>query len=115
MNIKPLYKSRESILLVGLEDDYRQVCVPDGLVVAIDLKNKKIIQPPWSGQKILRQGDYSPIIPQEKNSYRQKIKKSLKKRKISDIEKQLQHPPEEAVNSLIWKPRRFKKNGVGKD
>ncbi len=106
MNIKPLYKS-DSKILVGLEEDFREVCAMDGLVISIDLENKKIVHPPWSGQKILMEGDYIPIMIDKKNKYRQKIKKALKKRMIADIEKQLKDPPVEAVNSLIWKPERF--------
>ncbi|MBN1387234.1 MAG: hypothetical protein JW965_02235 [Bacteroidales bacterium] len=106
MNIKPLYKS-ERVILVGLEDDFQEVCVLDGLVMSIDLRDKKIIHPPWSGQKILKEGYYTPIMIHQKNDYRQKIKQSLKRRMINDIEKQLKHPPEEAVNSLIWKPERL--------
>ena len=106
MNIKPLYKS-DSKILVGLDDDFKEVCVIDGLVICIDLENKKIVHPPWSGQKILMKGDYRPIMTHQKNIYRQKIRKALKKRIIADIEKQLKHPPLEAVGSLIWKPERL--------
>jgi hypothetical protein len=109
MNIKPLYRS-DSKILVGLEDDFRELCVLDGIVMSIDLQDKKVIHPPWSGQKILKDGDYIPIMIHQKNDYRQKIKKSLKRKMIHDIEKQLQHPPEEAVNSLIWKPERLNMN-----
>lgn len=106
MNIKPLYKS-DSIILVGLEDDFQELCVLDGLVMSIDLQDKKIVHPPWSGQKILMEGDYTPIMIHQKNDFRQKIKKRLKKKMIADIEKQLKHPPEKAVDSLIWKPDRL--------
>ncbi len=106
MNIKPLYKS-DSKILVGLEDDFQELCVLDGLVMSIDLQDKKIVHPPWSGQKILMEGDYTPIMIHQKNDYRQKIKKSLKKKMIANIEKQLKYPPEEAVYSLIWKPDRL--------
>ncbi|KPK31774.1 MAG: hypothetical protein AMK70_11775 [Nitrospira bacterium SG8_35_1] len=106
MNIKPLYKSEREIL-VGLNDDFRELCVLDGLVMIVDLLERKIVHPPWSGQKILMKGDYTPIMIHQKNEFRQKIKKSLKRKMINDIENQLKHPPEEAVNSLIWKPERF--------
>lgn len=106
MKIKPLYKSDNEIL-VGLDDDFREVCVPDGLVMSIDLERKKVIRTPWSGQKILMEGNYSPIMLHQKNKYRQKIRKALRKRIIADIEKQLTKPPEEAVHSLIWKPERL--------
>jgi len=106
MNIKPLYKS-DSKIIVGLEDDFQELCVLDGLVMSIDLQDKKIVHPPWSGQKILMEGDYTPIMIHQKNDYRQKIKKSLKKKMIANIEKQLKYPPEEAVYSLIWKPDRL--------
>ncbi len=106
MNIKPLYKSNREVL-VGLEDDFRELCVLDGLVISIDLKNRKIVHPPWSGQKVLLEGDYTPIMIHQKNDFRQKIKRSLKRKMINDIENQLKNPPEEAVNSLIWKPDRL--------
>lgn len=106
MSIKPLYKSSSEIL-VGLSEDFREVCVIDGLVISIDLEKKRILHKPWSGQKILKEGKYLPIMVNQKNDYRQKIKKSLKRKMIADIENQLKYPPEEAVNSLIWKPDRF--------
>lgn len=106
MNIKPLYKSDNEIL-VGLNDDFRELCVLDGIVMSVDLKDKKIVHPPCSGQKLLMEGNYTPIMVDQKDKYRQKIKKNLKKRMITDIEKQLEHPPQEAVNSLIWKPERL--------
>lgn len=111
MNIKPLYKS-DNVVLVGLEDDFGEPCVPDGLVSAIDLGNKKVLHAPWSGQKILREGEYTPILSHQKNEFRQKIKKRLKKRLIADIEKQLDHPSQEAVDSLIWKPARLLVNST---
>lgn len=106
MNIKPLYIS-DNFILVGLEDDFSEPCVPDGLVSTLDLRKGKVLQSPWSGQKTLRQGNYIPILSHQKDEYRQKIKKKLKKRIISDIEKQLKYPPREAVDSLIWKPARL--------
>ncbi|MEA1887992.1 MAG: hypothetical protein U9N72_12365 [Bacteroidota bacterium] len=106
MNIKPLYKSDNEVL-VGLNDDFRELCVLDGLVMSIDLKDKKIVHPPCSGQKLLMEKNYSAIMIDQKEKYRQKIKKSLKKRTIADIENQLINPPQEAVDSLIWKPDRL--------
>ncbi|MDZ7738557.1 MAG: hypothetical protein U5K32_05715 [Bacteroidales bacterium] len=106
MNIKPLYKS-DMVILVGLDDDFIEPCVLDGLVIAIDLDNKEIFQSPWSGQKILREGDFTPILSHQKDEYSKRIKKSLKKRMIADIEKKLKHPSQEAVDSLIWKPARL--------
>ncbi len=112
MNVKPLYKS-DNLVLVGLEDDFREPCVLDGLVSVIDLRERKILQSPWSGQKILREGGFTPILFHQKDEYRKKIKKSLKKRMIADIEKQLKCPSQEAVNSLIWKPSRLVENTMG--
>ncbi|MFO7850970.1 MAG: hypothetical protein ACQERS_14610 [Bacteroidota bacterium] len=106
MNIKPLYKSDNEIL-VGLNDDFRELCVLDGIVMSVDLEDKKIVHPPYSGQKLLMEGNYTPIMIDQKDKYRQKIKTSLKKRMIAEIEKQLEHPPQEAVDSLIWKPERL--------
>ncbi|HDZ42177.1 MAG TPA: hypothetical protein ENH59_10955 [Bacteroidetes bacterium] len=109
MNIKPLYKSGNKVL-VGLDEDFREVCLMDGLVMIVDLDSKVVIHPPWSGQKILMKGDYVPIMTHQKNKYRQKIRKVLRKRKIAEIEKQLRGPSEEAIDSLIWKPERFEKS-----
>jgi hypothetical protein len=106
MNIKPLYESGREIL-VGLDDDFREVCVPDGLVMIIDLERKKVLRSPWSGQKILMTGEFTPIMMHLKNEYRKKIKKAFRKRTIAEIEKQLTNPPEEAVQSLLWKPERL--------
>lgn len=108
MNIKPLYKS-DSKVLVGLEEDFPELCVLDGLVMGIDLESKKILHPPWSGQKILMEGEYTPILVQQKNSYRQKIRKAFRKKKIAEIERQLRNPSGEAIDSLIWKAERFEK------
>lgn len=106
MNIKPLYKSGREIL-VGLDDDFSEVCVPDGLVMVIDLEGKKILRTPWSGQRILMTGDFSPIRIPRKDKYRKKIKKAFRKRKVAEMEKQLTNPPREAVESLLWKPERL--------
>ncbi|MGM0666650.1 MAG: hypothetical protein ACQETA_04960 [Bacteroidota bacterium] len=106
MNIKPLYKSDRKIL-VGLDDDFREVCVPDGLVMVIDLERKKILRPPWSGQRILMTEDFAPIMMHQKSEYRKRIKKAFRKRTIAEIEKQLKNPPDEAVESLLWKPERL--------
>lgn len=112
MNIKPLYKS-DRVILVGLDDDFSEPCVLDGLVSAVDLDNKKILQSPRSGQKILREGNFTPILSHQKDLYRKKIKKSLKKRVIANIERQLKDPSKEAVDSLIWKPERLLGNSFG--
>lgn len=106
MNIKPLYKSEKKIM-VGLDDDFREVCVPDGLVIVIELEEKKILRSPWSGQKILMNGDFTPIMKHQKSEYRQKIRRAFRKRIIAEIEKQLKNPPEEAIESLLWKPERL--------
>ena len=106
MNIKPLYKSGREIL-VGLDDDFSEVCVPDGLVMVIDLEGKKVVRTPWSGQRILMTGDFSPIRIARKDKYRRKIKKAFRKRKIAEMEKQLTNPAREAVESLLWKPERL--------
>ncbi|MDT8401093.1 MAG: hypothetical protein RQ743_05310 [Bacteroidales bacterium] len=106
MNIKPLYKSDNKIL-VGLDDDFREVCLLDGLVMIIDLDRREAVHPPWSGQKILTEGNYTPIMTHQKDKYRKKIKKAFKKRKIAEIEKQLKSPTREAIDSLIWKPERL--------
>jgi len=108
MNIKPLYSS-DSKVLVGLEDDFRELCVLDGLVMSIDLERKKIIREPWSGQKLLLEEDYTPILIKQKNTYRQKIRKAFRRKKIAEMEKQLRNPSEEAIKSLIWKPERLVK------
>ena len=93
---------------MGLDDDFSEVCVPDGLVMVIDLEGKKILNSPWSGQKILMTGDFTPIKIHQKSEYRKRIRKALRKRTIADIEKQLKNPDEEAVESLVWKPERLK-------
>ncbi|MBS0011760.1 MAG: hypothetical protein KFF49_10150 [Bacteroidales bacterium] len=104
--MKPLYKSGNEIM-VGLDDDFSEVCLPDGLVMIIDLERKRVIHPPWSGHKLLMKGNYDPIMTDQKNKYRQKLRRALRKRKLAEIEKQLRWPGEEAVNSLIWKPERL--------
>lgn len=106
MKVKPLYRNGDRIL-VGLYDDFSEVCVIDGLVVTVDLKKRKVLHQPWSGQKILKKEDYKPILKHQKDEYRQKIRKAFKKRKLAEIEKQLANPPRDAINSLIWKPGRL--------
>ncbi len=109
MNIKPLYKN-DSEILVGLEEDFTEVCILDGLVISLDLKERKQKGKPWSGQKVLRNGKYTPILINQKNEYRQMIRKTFRKRFLADIKKQLISPPAEAVKSLIWKPDRLRIN-----
>lgn len=55
MNIILLYRSN-SLILGGLDIDYSTKQVEDGLVLKINIQEKKIENKPWSGQKMLKFG-----------------------------------------------------------
>jgi len=107
MKIVPLYRY-ENIFLVGLESDYQDEKISDGLVVEIDIKSKKI-KAIWSGQKMLKFGFYYSIDRNEREPFYDLIKCELGEERINEIEKMLLNPSQEAINSLIWVPERLKK------
>ena len=106
MKIKPLYKDDNNVL-VGLESDFPEVCVIDGLVVEIDLQSKRILNHPWSGQKKLKHRTYSPIRKEEKAEYRKRVERSLKRKGIKQVLEMLMNPTTDQVQSLIWIPDRL--------
>lgn len=107
MDITPLYRF-ESRVLVGIEIDYVEPTVEDGLVVEIDLKNKEIEHQPWSGQKKLKFGFYYAIETKDREKVMEEITASLGKNKIIEIIDILLYPNKESVDSLIWLPERLK-------
>ena len=110
MTIKPLYRS-ENKLLVGLSKDFPELCVLDGLVVEIDLDNKKIVSSPAGGLQKLKKGSYIPIRQSEKREYCKLLAKRLKKKLIKKIEEDLESPPSDAIKTLVWIPDRLAGNG----
>lgn len=104
--IIPLYKKGNEIL-VGLVMDYPQV-VDDGLVLMIDIKNKKIIGQPWSGQKIIKHGYWNTIEENERIPILKEIYQVLGNLKINEIIDILLYPPKSSIDSLVWKPERIR-------
>lgn len=109
MNLKPLYRTDNSIL-IGLKSDFTEVCVLDGLVVEIDLEGKKILSGPESGLRKLKSGSYKPIRQHEKKEYARVIEKKLKRRLIRKIEEELIYPARESIDTLTWIPDRLAGN-----
>jgi hypothetical protein len=105
-DIIPLYKNGNEIL-VGLEMDYPQV-VNDGLVLLIDIENKKIIGQPWSGQKIIKHGYWNAIEENERVPIIKEIYQAMGNLKINEIIDILLNPPKSSIESLAWKPERIR-------
>ena len=111
MNLKPLYKAENNIL-IGLKSDFQELCVIDGLVVEVDIEGKKILSEPVSGLHKLKAGNYTPIRQREKKEYARMIERRLKRKLLKKIEEKLAYPAKEAVESLVWVPERLGGNGV---
>lgn len=106
MKIIPLYRY-ENLFLVGLESDYQDDVINDGLVAEIDIKRKRI-KTIWSGQKMLKFGNYFSIDKSERSSIYDLITNELGEEFINEIENMLLFPSKEAIDSLIWVPERLK-------
>lgn len=106
MNLKPLYRT-DSRILIGLESDFTELCVLDGLVVEIDLEGKKVLGDPVSGLKKLKTGSYTPIRQSEKRDYSRLVERKLKKKLIRKIRETLEVPPKASIESLVWIPDRL--------
>jgi len=107
MNIIPLYRF-ESSILVGLDIDFVEPTVEDGLVVEIDLKEKEIKHQPWSGQKKLKFGYYYTVEVSGREIVLEEILNALDKNKIIQIIDILLYPNKESIDSLIWLPERLR-------
>ena len=106
MKLKPLYIS-DGIILVGLLEDFDELCVLDGLVVEIDLNKGKALSDPVSGLSLLKRKSFTPIRQHEKHDYTRMISRKLKRRTLRKIEEDLETPPESAIESLSWIPERL--------
>lgn len=106
--LTPLYKYK-SRLLIGFKDDYIQSNVNDGLVLEIDIEEKRIVNKPWSGQKKLKFGYYYPVQEEEKQELMITIQEAFDEFVIIEMIDLLFNPSEEAIESLIWLPERLKK------
>jgi hypothetical protein len=108
MNIIPLYRIGP-IVLVGLDIDYQTETVQDGLVVKIDIKERKIDNIPWSGQKMLKFGSYDSVPVSEREALTDQLTGALGKNMIIEIIDILLYPSQDSIASLIWVPERLKK------
>ena len=104
--IIPLYRKHNDIL-VGLAEDYPEV-VDDGLVLMIDLENKKIIGQPSSGQRIVKHGYWDALEKDERQQVIQLLDESLEASVVNEIIDLLLNPPKDSIQSLLWKPERLK-------
>lgn len=111
MKIIPLYKIDDRFL-IGLDIDYPGKTVTDGLVIEVDIQDKKIVNPPWSGQKKLKFGCYDAIDESEREFYTDLISTALGKNLIIEIIDNLLYPDKIAIESLIWTPDRLKNKNV---
>ena len=108
MKIVPLYRY-EDIFLVGLVSDSHDEKNLDGLVSKINLGRKKIEYPAWSIQKMLKFGYYYWIDVSERQSLYDLIINELGEDLVNQIEEKLLFPSQEAIDSLIWIPKRLEK------
>lgn len=104
--IIPLYR-RHNDILIGLAEDYPEV-VADGLVVMINLENKKIIGQPSSGQRIVKHGYWDVIEKDERQQVMKLMDESLEASVINEIIDLLLNPPKDSIQSLLWKPERLR-------
>jgi hypothetical protein len=104
----PLYKL-ESRVLIGLKIDYPGDKITDGLVLEIDVKEKRIINDPWSGQKKLKFGYYDSVNESERSPLLDLIADRFELHSIREMIDLLMNPTEEAISSLIWIPDRLTK------
>ena len=111
MTLKPLYKLGSKVL-VGLDKDFYEVCVLDGLVIEVDLDARQPLTSAGSGLYLLKHSSYTPIRKNEKSEYIRLLRKKLKKKQLRKIEEELEFPSREAVESLQWVPERLE-NGNG--
>lgn len=110
MNLKPLYRT-DSRILIGLESDFKELCVLDGLVIEVDLEGKKKLSGPESGLRKLKSGNYKPIRQHEKKEYVRVIERKLKRKLIKKIEEELISPAQDSIDTLSWIPDRLAGNG----
>ena len=106
MNLKPLYRTDNRILL-GLESDFSELCVLDGLVIEVDLEGRKKLSGPESGLKKLKSDDYQPIRQHEKKEYARALEKRLKRKLLKKLEEELSYPDRESIATLSWIPDRL--------
>lgn len=106
MTLKPLYKFG-NIVLVGLDKDFHEVCVLDGLVIEIDLEKRQALDSPRGGLNLLKNGSYIPIRKDEKSDYIRMLQKRLKRKQLRKIEEELEYPSKEAIETLQWLPERL--------
>ena len=104
--IIPLYR-RHNDILIGLAEDYPEV-VDDGLVVMINLENKKIIGQPYSGQRIVKHGYWDVIEKDERHQVMKLLDESLEASVVNEIIDLLLNPLMESIQSLLWKPERLR-------
>jgi hypothetical protein len=109
VNIVPLYRLG-SLILVGLDIDFIDSTIEDGLVVEIYIGEKAIKVQPWSIQKMLKFGYYYPIPSTDRVKVMEEITFALNKNKIIEIIDILFYPSVQSVESLIWRPARLKDN-----
>ncbi|MEX0982567.1 MAG: hypothetical protein WD577_14595 [Bacteroidales bacterium] len=102
----PLY-SLASKVLIGLKIDYPGEMVTDGLVLEIDIKDKSIINDPWSGQKKIKYGYYESVNVNERSHILNSIADKFEINSIQEMIDLLINPTEEAISSLIWIPERL--------
>jgi len=108
MKIKPVYRF-ESLILLGLDIDYVENKVLDGLVVELNLERKSLRHGPWSLQKKLKFGFYYPVEKSEEAELTELIYSVIPVDDINEFIELLLHPEDESVKSLIWLPERLRK------
>ena len=77
-------------------------------MLVLDIENRRIINGPWSGQKILKFGFYSPINEKDEMQISKEIEESFSKEAIFEMLDLLINPSQESIESLVWLPERIK-------
>ena len=100
---------RHNDILIGLTEDYLDV-VEDGLVLLVDLEKREIVGQPSSGQRIIKHGYWDPIERDKRQLVLNQLYESFGSLRVNEIIDLLLNPPMDSIQSLLWKPERFKKN-----
>jgi len=93
--------------LIGFAEDYPENA-DDGLVVMVDLDKKQIIGNQFSYQRIIKHGYWDWIEVNERKQVLKQVYESFGALRVNEIIDLLLNPPMESVQSLLWKPDRFR-------
>jgi len=106
--LTPIYWEGNKILIALTEDmPQGEKKMLDSLVMKVDIEAGVMEGIPWSGQKMLKFGSYTPINAQEKPGIQEKLEKTFDTIELHKLYTLLKEPPQESIDKLIT-PRNVK-------